>query len=152
MWGWEAGEIWSWEEWCKGREKKTMVLQMQERYQVTKGRTVLLTYFSLLNFWAYSGGRFRVVFAVLIQFLRVLLQIPVSVFAPGHTSPFTLCAPSDLTILQLQPQATPLQMLTIPSCLKHSLVCPVWAFLHLMINTCPFGHPTLWALSGARGQ
>lgn len=58
----------------KGREKKTMVLQEQGRYKVTKGRTVLLTYFSLLNFWAYSGGQFRVAFAVLFQLLRVPSQ------------------------------------------------------------------------------
>ena len=80
LWGWEAGEAWSWEEWCKGREHKTMGLQEQERYKVTKERTVLLTYFSLLNFWAYSGGQFRVTFALLFQLLRVLLQIPAPVF------------------------------------------------------------------------
>lgn len=63
-----------------GQRQSTDTLKKQEDHKLAERSNVLATYFSLVNFWAHSRGQFRVIFAMLSQFLGAALWIPPSVF------------------------------------------------------------------------
>lgn len=71
-----------------GQRCSIVILKKQEDHKLAEKSTVLATYFSLVNFWAHSRGQFRVIAAMLSQFLDAPLQIPSSVFSPWPSSAF----------------------------------------------------------------
>jgi len=71
-----------------GQRGGIVILRKEEDHRLAERSTVLATYYSLVNFWAHSRGQFRVIFAMLAQFLEAPLQIPSSVFSPWPYSAF----------------------------------------------------------------